>query len=102
LWVGYSTLQAIIGTKLSALAGDIYLARTGFSGQQMKGRPVPADRPDNLLEPVPGKAATHGIFDAQAKTRSPQLWLSLHRRAIAGAGAVTAAAAGAAIEALRR
>jgi NAD(P)-dependent dehydrogenase (short-subunit alcohol dehydrogenase family) len=102
LWVGYSTLQAIIGTKLSALAGDIYLARTGFSGQQMKGRPVPADRPDNLLEPVPGKAATHGIFDAQAKTRSPQLWLSLHRRAIAGAGVVAAAAGGAAIEALRR
>jgi NAD(P)-dependent dehydrogenase (short-subunit alcohol dehydrogenase family) len=28
LWVGYSTVQAIVGTKLSALAGDIYLAKT--------------------------------------------------------------------------
>jgi NAD(P)-dependent dehydrogenase (short-subunit alcohol dehydrogenase family) len=102
LWVGYSTLQAIIGTKLSALAGDIYLARTGFSGQQMEGRPVAADRPDNLLEPVPEKAATHGIFDEQAKARSPQLWLSIHRRAIAGAGVLAGAAAGAAIGALRR
>jgi hypothetical protein len=99
--VGYSTLQAIIGTKLSALAGDIYLARTGFSGQQIQGRPVAADRPDNLLEPVPDKAATHGIFDEQAKTRSPQLWLSIHRRALGAAG-VAATAAGAAIGALRR
>ena len=38
--------------------------------------PVGRDRPDNLFEPVPSKAATHGIFDAQAKTRSPQLWAS--------------------------
>ena len=82
---GYSTLQAIIGTKLSALAGDIYLARTGFSGQQMTDRPVPPDRPDNLFEPLPDKAATHGIFDDQAKSRSPQLWLSIHRRAVGGA-----------------
>jgi len=96
LWVGYSTLQAIIGTKLSALAGDIYLARTGFSGQQMSDRPVPPGRPDNLFEPVPEKAATHGIFDDQAKSRSPQLWLSIHRRALgatAAAGVVIGAAA---------
>ena len=96
LWVGYSTLQAIIGTKLSALAGDIYLARTGFSGQQMADRPVPADRPDNLFEPLPEKAATHGVLDDQAKQRSPQLWLSIHRRALVGAGAAAAAAIGAA------
>jgi short-subunit dehydrogenase len=96
LWVGYSTLQAIIGTKLSALAGDIYLARTGFAGQQMQDRPVSPDRPENLYEPVPEKAATHGIFDEQAKTRSPQLWLSIHRRAVAGASVAAAAAIGAA------
>jgi short-subunit dehydrogenase len=102
LWVGYSTLQAIIGTKLSALAGDIYLARTGFSGQQVQDRPVPADRPDNLFEPLPDKAATHGIFDAQAKVHSPQLWVSIHRRAIAGASVAAAAAIGAAVGAARR
>jgi NAD(P)-dependent dehydrogenase (short-subunit alcohol dehydrogenase family) len=96
LWVGFSTLQAIIGTKLSALAGDIYLARTGFSGQQVSDRPVPAGRPDNLFEPLPEKAATHGIFDDQAKARSPQLWLSIHRAAVAGASVAAAAALGAA------
>jgi len=95
LWVGYSTLQAIIGTKLSAIAGDIYLARTGFDGQQMANVPVSPDRPDNLFEPVVDKAATHGIFDDQAKVRSPQLWLSTHRGVIGGAGLVAVAAIGA-------
>src|SRR3984885_11611006 len=71
LWVGYSTLQAIIGTKLSALAGDIYLARTGFKGQQISDMPVPPARPENLFEPLPDMAATHGIFDDQATARSP-------------------------------
>jgi NAD(P)-dependent dehydrogenase (short-subunit alcohol dehydrogenase family) len=103
LWVGYSTLEAIIGTKLSALAGDIYLARTGISGQQMPDRPVPADRPDNLFGPVEGKAATHGIFDDRATSRSPQLWLSIHRRAVGGAAVAAAAAiTGAAVRAARR
>jgi hypothetical protein len=102
LWVGYSTLQAIVGTKLSALAGDIYLARTGFDGQQMQGHPVSPDRPNNLFEPVPDKAATHGIFDDQAKQRSPQLWLATHRAVVGGAGLAAGAAIGAALRAARR
>ncbi len=101
LWVGYSTIQAIVGTKLSALAGDIYLARTGFSGQQVQNMPVPADRPDNLFEPVPEKAATHGIFDDQAKTRSPQLWAATHRSVMAGAALAAGAAVAAGVTAVR-
>jgi short-subunit dehydrogenase len=102
LWVGYSAVEAIVGTKLSALAGDIYLARTGFSGQQMKDRPVSPDRPNNLFEPLPDKAATHGIFDDQAKTRSPQLWAATHRSLVAGAALAGAAAMGAGVTALAR
>jgi NAD(P)-dependent dehydrogenase (short-subunit alcohol dehydrogenase family) len=102
LWVGYSTVEAIVGTKLSGLAGDIYLARTGFSGQQVKNMPVPRDRPDNLFEPVPEKAATHGIFDDQAKTRSPQLWAATHRSVIAGAALAAGAAVAASVTAARR
>ncbi|MGZ4172173.1 MAG: SDR family oxidoreductase, partial [Solirubrobacteraceae bacterium] len=68
----------------------------------MKNHPVAPDRPDNLFEPVPGKAATHGIFDDQAKARSPQLWLSTHRAAVAGAGVAAMAAIGAAVGAARR
>jgi short-subunit dehydrogenase len=102
LWVGYSTVQAIVGTKLSGLAGDIYLAKTGFSGQQVKGAPVPPDRRDNLLAPLPELAATHGVFDDRAKTCSPQLWAATHRAVVAGAAVTAAALIGAGIAAARK
>ena len=85
LWVGYSAVEAILGSKLApSLLVDRYLARTGFSGQQVEGMPVDGERPGNLFEPVQGEAATHGIFDGQAKTRSPQLWAATHRAASRG------------------
>jgi hypothetical protein len=96
--VGFSAVKAIVGNKLAPRFADWYLARTGFESQQMQDLPV-GERPDNLFEPVPGKAATHGIFDAQAKRRSHQLWGTTHRRLIA---ALLAGAAGAAAGARRR
>ncbi len=93
LWVGYSAVQAILGTMLAPSLADRYLARTAFSGQQVPDMPVSADRPDNLLSPLPQMAATHGIFDDEAKTSSPQLWLSKHRRLLAGVASATAATA---------
>jgi len=100
LWVGYSTFQAILGGMVAPRFADWYLARTGFKGQQVSGMEVSADRPDNLFSPVPELAATHGIFDDQAKRRSPQLWASLHRGALAagvGGGAALLAGLGAAL-----
>jgi len=96
LWVGYSAVEAILANKLAPSLADRYLAKTGFSGQQISGMPVSADRPNNLFEPVPGMAATHGMFDEQAKVRSPQLWATTHRAVIAGAvaGVVAAGAVG--------
>ena len=96
LWVGYSAVEAILANKLAPGLADRYLAKTGFSGQQISGMPVRADRPNNLFEPVPGMAATHGMFDEQAKVRSPQLWATTHRAVIAGAvaGAVAAGVVG--------
>jgi short-subunit dehydrogenase len=97
LWVGYSAVQAILANKLAPSFADWYLAKTGFSGQQVKNMPVSADRPENLFHPVPGEAATHGMFDDLAKSRSPQLWAATHRPAIAAVLlAVAAGAAGAA------
>jgi short-subunit dehydrogenase len=94
LWVGYSAFQAIIGGSMIAPAlADRYLARTGFKGQQIQGKPVSPDRPDNLFAPVPQLAATHGIFDDQAKTRSPLLAVSKRRRWLGGALLGAAAAA---------
>jgi NAD(P)-dependent dehydrogenase (short-subunit alcohol dehydrogenase family) len=102
LWVGYSTLLAILGNKLAPTVADRYLAKTGFAGQQISDMPVSADRPNNLFDPVQDKAATHGMFDAQAKTRSPQLWAATHRATIAGALAGIAAAGAAGVARLTR
>lgn len=94
LWVGYSAVQAIVGTTLAPSLADWYLGKTGIKGQQIQDMPVSPGRPDNLYEPVEGLAATHGMFDAQAKTRSPQLWAATHRPLIAGAVAGVTSAVG--------
>ena len=91
--VGWPTLKAIWGDRLASSWLDHYLAATGFSGQQGDRRVAP-DRQDNLWEPVSGDHGAHGRFDAQARTRSPQLWASMHRGGLA-AGAVAAAGLGA-------
>jgi len=92
LWVGSSAVLAIVANKLAPGVADRYLARTAFTGQQVEDMPVAADRPNNLYEPVPKEAATHGIFDDQAKTRSPQLWATTHRGLLAAAASGIAAA----------
>src|SRR6185437_2820084 len=98
LWVGYSTVQAILGGMLAPRIADLYLARTGFKGQQVEGMPVEGVREGNLFEPLPALAATHGIFDGEAKSGSPELRFAKHRRALgvaaaAGAGALATALA---------
>jgi NAD(P)-dependent dehydrogenase (short-subunit alcohol dehydrogenase family) len=90
--VGFSAVKAILGNKLAPRFADWYLARTGYTSQQIEGMPVHG-RPDNLYEPVPDEAATHGIFDGRAHARSYQLWATTHRPLLAGAVAGAAAAA---------
>lgn len=88
--VGFSAVKAIVGNKLVPRFADWYLARTGFSSQQIDGMPV-GSRAGNLFEPVPG-GTTHGIFDARARPRSYQLWATTHRRVVAASAAAFAAA----------
>ncbi|HEY5261851.1 MAG TPA: SDR family oxidoreductase [Solirubrobacteraceae bacterium] len=97
IWVGSSAVEAIIANKIAPRFLDWYLAKTGFKSQQMQGRPVSPDRPNNLFKPVLADAATHGIFDDRAKRRSLQVWATTHRAALAGTitlgiGAATALA----------
>lgn len=87
--VGFSAVKAIVGNKFAPGLADRYLARGGYDSQQVDGLPV-ADRRDNLFEPVPAEAATHGMFDDRARTRSYQLWVTTHRRLVAIAFAATA------------
>jgi hypothetical protein len=91
-WVGGSTAIAVAGNAIAPGIGDRYLARTGFGAQQTS-EPVAPDRPDNLIEPLPGDRGAHGDFDEQAKSRSVQWRLTRHRLAIGvGTGALAAAA----------
>jgi short-subunit dehydrogenase len=102
VWCGSSAVQAILGNRLAPSLADWYLARTAIDGQQVDDMPVGPDRPDNLYEPVEDKAATHGIFDEQAKTRSPQLWASTHRRSLLAGATLTIAATAAGLLARAR
>lgn len=87
--VGLPAYQAIFGDKLMSPALDLQLARDGIEAQQDKA-PLEADRKDNLFEPVLGDRGAHGRFDDQAKSRSPLLWASENRLALAGGAALAA------------
>lgn len=92
IYVGYSTVQTIVGNKIAPALGDWYLAHNGVSGQQLD---EPAeDRPDNLWEPVEGDHGAHGVFDERAKDHSPQLWATKHRDWLALGGAALAGLVG--------
>ena len=99
IWVGWPTVKTIIGQRIVPWYVDRYLAKHGFASQQT-GEPIPRDRPNYVYHPVDDGSdhGAHGMFDARAQSRSPQLWLSLHRGKVAsvltGALAVAALAAG--------
>ena len=73
LYVGSSSVKAIMANKIAPGLLDYYLAYVGYSGQQTK-EPADPDRPNNLWEPVPGDHGAHGSFDSRAQDSSPQLW----------------------------
>src|ERR671930_597114 len=94
LWVGASTVMTIVGNRVAPGLADRYLARTAYDSQQTDEPAGPErERTDYLDAPLPGDRGSHGEFDAEAKDRSPQLWLAEHRRAIAAAAGAGAAAA---------
>ncbi|MEA2158956.1 MAG: hypothetical protein QOD66_1336 [Solirubrobacteraceae bacterium] len=101
LYVGFPTVYTIIGNKLAPWVAERYLAAKAVKGQQ-NDQPFDGAKTANLFEPVDSDHddGAHGIFDSQAKPRSPQAWLSRHRLGT-GIGGAAALAAGAAA-ALRR
>jgi len=89
MYVGYPTVEAIIGDKIAPGFTDWYLARNGYDAQQTD-EPVEPDRRDNLWEPVPGDHGPYGTFGDRASSSSPQLWISKNRRWLTMAGASVA------------
>ncbi|HTP32802.1 MAG TPA: SDR family oxidoreductase [Candidatus Acidoferrales bacterium] len=78
IYVGFPTVEAIIGNKVAPGLADRYLAENGYEAQQT-AEPVEADRRDNLWTPVTGDHGAHGTFDNRAHAFSPQLWATEHR-----------------------
>jgi NAD(P)-dependent dehydrogenase (short-subunit alcohol dehydrogenase family) len=97
MFVGHSTVLAVVVQKLLPQLGDYYLARTGYESQQTAA-PIAADRPDNLYVPADRVEdfGAHGEFDEQAKPLSWETELVMKREWIVGALAIAGAGAAAA------
>jgi NAD(P)-dependent dehydrogenase (short-subunit alcohol dehydrogenase family) len=87
VWVGSSTVKAILGTKIIPGLLDRYLATRGYSGQ-LSDEPRDPDAADNLFEPLPGDHGTHGRFDSRATAHCAALWASMHRAPLLSGGAI--------------
>lgn len=83
MFVGFSSMKAILGNKIAPWYADHVLAKDGYKGQQTN-EPEDPNRRDNLWEPIPGDHGSHGSFDAQAYDNSEQLWISKNRKYILG------------------
>jgi hypothetical protein len=88
--VGGSTAAVILAQKVAPLAGNRWLARTGYDSQQFDGH---ASSVANLWRPVDETcdAGTHGSFGARAHSRSVELWTTKHRWLVAGLAVAAAA-----------
>lgn len=92
LYVGWPTVEAIVGNKIAPGLLDHYLGRTGYDSQQAPEAEDP-NRPDNLWQPVAGDHGAHGTFDSRAHETSYELWADLNRWWI-GLGIAAATSAG--------
>jgi hypothetical protein len=88
VFLGYPTLEAVIGEKFIPGVLDKYLAHAAWEGAFLP-EPANPDKEDNFWKPVPRDLGSHGPFDAQSTNHSLQLWATRHRNgllALAGAG----------------
>lgn len=97
IYVGWPTVQAIVGNKIVPGLADRHLAKNGYEGQQTD-EPEEKDRKHNLWEPLPGDHGAHGPFDQEAHNFSPEYWASKNRSSIlAGVAAFLATACAASL-----
>lgn len=96
MWVGFSTMMAILAQRLAPRLADFYLAKTGYRSQQTS-EPIMPGRPDNLYEPADSSRdfGAHGEFDEMAKPRSWETELMMKRGWLIGGLAIAGVAAGA-------
>jgi NAD(P)-dependent dehydrogenase (short-subunit alcohol dehydrogenase family) len=92
-FVGFPTVEAIVGDRVAAGLADRYLARAGYDAQQTS-EPEDPHRPDNLWTPVDDTRdfGAHGRFDRAARSSSWELVFSKHRRAFTAVAAAVVTA----------
>jgi short-subunit dehydrogenase len=78
VYVGWPTVEAIVGNKVAPGLLDHYLGKTGF-GSQQTCESEDHNRPDNLWEPVPGDHGAHGTFDKSAHEVSYESWIGFKK-----------------------
>lgn len=78
VWVGFSTVKAILANRIAPRLADRYLAHAGYSGQITNQRLAP-DAPDNLFESPDGNWQAEGRFDDEAKSINWQMFTERHR-----------------------
>lgn len=81
LWLGGSTIKAILANRLAPGLIDRYLASAGYT-KQLTSEPLPEHAPSNLFESVDGPYRAHGRFDAEARPLSWAGLLNRHRTAL--------------------
>jgi NAD(P)-dependent dehydrogenase (short-subunit alcohol dehydrogenase family) len=90
IWIGWTTVEAIIGQRFIPGWLDRWLAHRAWESQTTRALHHPRHR-DNLDAPLPGDRGAHGPFDAQARSWSLQPWLRRHTLLLAaGAAALVA------------
>jgi hypothetical protein len=89
VWIGWSTVKAMVGQRLFPGLLDRYLARHAWRAQFTKR--LPPGHPqhhgeDNVDKPLPGDRGTHGPFDRKARGWTSTGWFATKRAKWALAG----------------
>lgn len=87
LWVGRSTIGAIVGQFLFPGFLDRMMVKKAWEGQ-MEEELNPPDRRDNLTNPVGGEHRVHGHFTPEAKSRAAAITSGVPGKALLGTAAL--------------
>lgn len=82
LWVGLTSVKAILGTMVAPGLLDKFLAQKGYDGQ-LTSEPQISEHADNLFQPLSNGHAIHGRFDDRARSNAPAFRASVVRVMIA-------------------
>lgn len=93
VWIGWSTLRALLGQRLAPGWLDRLAARQAWGSQTTRQLPPGHARQhllDNVDASLPGDRGAHGPFDSRARSFSVQLWLRRHLAPLTLAAAAVA------------